>query len=681
LGEQTVTDPTTQPTDASFRELDAPNLSQLRPYVVNLNQGKFSDEGSYSTAPTDVDDIFAVHLPKFLESRGNRRVPIVVWAHGGLIDETKGLAIARGQIAWWLSNGIYPLHFVWESGMLDALRTVVGDYFATRDVADYTSDPVIEHLVRPIGSRVWLAMKQSARMASGADGGAKYVADRLAAFIQSRPDSVSIHAVGHSAGSIFHSHFIPAALTAGVPSFTTASFLAPAINVADFSSTLHGLIGPDDGIDRLSLFTMRRELERDDSCLRVYRKSLLYLVSRALEDRRDTPLLGLEDSLRGSPEMRELFRISERTRERDLQPPRAEVIWSLTTDGPAGSRSASTTHGGFDNDKTTMESVAFRILSANDGAAPAEIKPFPPGLVEPARSLWVDAGAVPTMSTADYRPPAPASVVGVHGDSSRKFALCIGINGYPRHPLSGARADAEQWANQLAGLGYSVETLFDGQATRAAMHAALVKLVSDKVPGDVVVFQYAGHGTSVPDDVFANVPGFDNEFDSRDEALCPVDFEGGGLLLDDEIARIIAQHLDPRVNLTGFLDCCHSGSAFRGGDPRAGEKPGLVARYIRFYPEMISAENLAPRTPRSALPQVTSHVMFSACRDNEKAYESDGQGHFTMHASKALRIPNLTNKQFEAEVTKLFDRDSRQHPGLQSFEPQAENRQFLAPIV
>jgi hypothetical protein len=96
---------------------------------------------------------------------------------------------------------------------------------------------------------------------------------------------------------------------------------------------------------------------------------------------------------------------------------------------------------------------------------------------------------------------------------------------------------------------------------------------------------------------------------------------------------------------------------------------------------MISAENLAPRTPRSALPDVTSHVMFSACRDNEKAYESDGKGHFTTHASKALRTPNLTNKQFEAEVTRLFPRDSRQHPGLQFFEPQAENRQFLAPIV
>jgi hypothetical protein len=412
-------------------ELTAEDVSSLRPYVINLTQGKFSDDGAYSTTPTHVDDIFTKHLPDFIEATGERRTPVVVWAHGGLIDEAKGLAIARSQIDWWLANGVYPIHFVWESGLLDALRLIVKDYLSARDIlsagdlADYISDPAIEHLARPIGSRLWLAMKQSAQLASAAEGGARYTAEKLAEFVETRRDTVTLHAVGHSAGSIFHSHFIPAALHAGVGSFATANLLAPAINIEDFTANLSGLIGSERGIAQLAVFTMRRKLERADNCMRVYQKSLLYLISRALESRRGVPILGLEDSLRAAPAMRELFGITERPpRRAGVALPSAELIWSESADGPDGCRTTSISHGGFDNDKATMESVAFRILHANDQNFPGQVVPFPADLEDGARALWSDASALrPGIA------PTSGSCAAVNVVATQPATPSIGQNG------------------------------------------------------------------------------------------------------------------------------------------------------------------------------------------------------------------------------------------------------------
>ena len=49
--------------------------------------------------------------------------------------------------------------------------------------------------------------------------------------------------------------------------------------------------------------------------------------------------------------------------------------------------------------------------------------------------------------------------------------------------------------------------------------------------GDVVLIQFAGHGTFVKD-----LDG--DEADKFDEALCPVDFHAGSLILDDDLAPI-----------------------------------------------------------------------------------------------------------------------------------------------
>ena len=70
-----------------------------------------------------------------------------------------------------------------------------------------------------------------------------------------------------------------------------------------------------------------------------------------------------------------------------------------------------------------------------------------------------------------------------------KKALCIGINDYPgtQNDLSGCVNDANDWAAELGSHGYTVTKMLDGQATHAAMTAAIGSLIKSAVNGDTLV--------------------------------------------------------------------------------------------------------------------------------------------------------------------------------------------------
>ena len=148
-----------------------------------------------------------------------------------------------------------------------------------------------------------------------------------------------------------------------------------------------------------------------------------------------------------------------------------------------------------------------------------------------------------------------------------KNALCIGINDYPGtgSDLSGCVNDARDWAAALTARGFSVTTLLDAQATKAAMVSAMGGLISHAAPGSTVVITYSGHGTWVPDQN-------GDEADGRDEGLCPWDIAQGKVLLDDEIAQLFAKR-PTGVRVLLISDSCHSGSVTRDANdiPAPGE--------------------------------------------------------------------------------------------------------------
>jgi hypothetical protein len=647
-------------------------LDTLRRHVINLRMGRYSEDGLLSTTPADVEAIFHEHLSPWVLSRpGNAGpAPVVLFAHGGLVAESAGLSIARKHVAWWLRNGVYPIYFVWETGFFETIgqllertrRQASGDGEGQRGFGtDWLSDPLIEEAVRALQTpRIWGGMKASARLASAPGGGATDVAEHLGNLWKDLQGRLSLHAVGHSAGSIFHAHFLPACARAGIR-FDSLQLLAPAVTCEEFKDQVLPLVGSH--VDRVTLFTMRKDFEKQDDTAKIYRKSLLYLVSEACEPERKTPILGLEVSLRDDPALKEFFGLGAPA----AAAAAGEVVWSKSAVSDGRSASESTTHGGFDDDPATMNSVVRRILGRADadaieryqgadasrGLHAGPLVDWPEPLANPPRTS-VPAG--PVVAPAS---PIPAAVAAASGGGRRR-AVCIGIDSYPNNPLACCVADAALWSQTLRGFGYEIAAyVTNGDATRQRIVDELRRLLRESRAGDNLVFQFAGHGTKV-DDLDGDEPW--------DTALCPVDFDSGAFLIDDDIADEL-KNLPGGVQMTFFLDCCHSGTGTRfavgPGGPRERSiyaTPRLQAAHRSFRAGEPRASGRAGSRNGSPMREVT----FSACLVHEVALEVDGQGEFTRRAHEVIRkgVAGLTNGSFQDAVLQAFGPGARQQPQL-----------------
>ena len=78
--------------------------------------------------------------------------------------------------------------------------------------------------------------------------------------------------------------------------------------------------------------------------------------------------------------------------------------------------------------------------------------------------------------------------------------------------------------------------------TKENIKAGIEWLVDEAIAGDSLLFYYSGHGSRVPN---TN----DREKDGYDEALCLVDMDQNGLLVDDELNEILVQPLAAGVQL------------------------------------------------------------------------------------------------------------------------------------
>ena len=659
-------------TTASAREtgLTRDQLVAMHPYVINIPDGKLGDGtpslptsvDDFRTVRADVDALFETHLPAFLEGRDNA-VPLVIWAHGGLVPKESGLRIAHQQVEWWKANGAFPVHFVWETGLAGSLWDAVKDSLPGRGrgMVEELFDKAVEEVVRgvPASRATWGAMKTTAALANEKDrGGAWYFATKLGAFAKANPGAVTVHAVGHSAGSIFHSHLVPQLLAAGVPAIGSLELLAPAVRVAEFKDRVlrKSVL---ERIDRLALFTMSEVHEKQDTCIGVYGKSLLYLIRASLEKEEKAEILGLQECLRRDDDLAKLFRQPGATAQ-------GEVMWSVTVGGGPFSSTRSKTHGGFDNDDWTMNSLARRILDREDLARTWPAK---------TRGRDLDDGLWPSREEAFAYIDSRSTAVGAE---PRRRALCIGIDSYPgKDRLEGCVADAKAWQAAFEEAGFSVQLLTNRQATRERMVEMIKDLVVSSRAGDVLALQYAGHGTTV-EDLDQDELEEDRGRNLVDEAICPVDFSQGNLLIDDDLGEIW-DLLPDGVSLTMFFDSCHS-----GGNQRAVlEVP--TARNAR--PRLVRLSSRAAAAYRRKRGKQRAHttsrdhergVFFGACQPDEVAWESNGQGDFTRRAVPLLReaLTGSSNQEFFEKVLAAFGEDRRQTPVL--LPPGLTSRPLLA---
>ncbi len=307
---------------------------------------------------------------------------LAIYAHGGLNDEQGSIQRIRTLAPYFDANGIYPLFLTWKTGAIETLSDIIQDQLQriprpdgglddlidrVKDAAAEALDRTIEVVVGPAVKPIWSQMKQNAAGSVQQGHGGDLIAAALLDLKKSVP-GVEIHLIGHSAGSILLGYLLDL-LDPKKQTIASCSLYAPACTVAFaldhyVAAARKGLL--DKSAFHIHLLSEKREL---DDIVGPYQKSLLYLVSRALESDHKMPILGLEKAF--DPRSNKDWH--DRTQPPAL--PRWQAFWGAAnpnlhvvdskqvSTGPLGS-SIKASHGCFDNDAATIEATLARILGS-----------------------------------------------------------------------------------------------------------------------------------------------------------------------------------------------------------------------------------------------------------------------------------------------------------------------------
>jgi hypothetical protein len=247
---------------------------------------------------------------------------------------------------------------------------------------------------------------------------------------------------------------------------------------------------------------------------------------------------------------------------------------------------------------------------------------------------------------------------------ANKYALCIGINDYPgtNSDLAGCVNDANDWATALTNQGFTAATLLDAAATGKGMRDAIKAVISKAKSGDMVVVQYSGHGSFVPDDD-------GDEPDGTDECLCPHDIMTKGVITDDELFDLYSAKKFG-VKLIMISDSCHSGTVAKFAPistPPTTKANNPPTRKVRFMPPRVflSTKEAAPLGLRrrfrvSSPPGRYASLLLSGCQDTEYSYDAYFEGRpngaFTYVALDCLKaLPaNATYKQWHNAIRRVL---------------------------
>lgn len=260
------------------------------------------------------------YIKKWLNKSDKNR-KIIIYAHGGLNNEEDSINRVRVMAPYFKENDIYPLFVTWKTGFLESISNQIEDkihdIFFDAGISpsgarakgilsklQESIDRSIENFSKKIVVKgVWSEMKENAKFASDravpgypqhghTKPGSMVILARELEKLKNE-FGCEVHLVGHSAGSILFGHWLDE-LTKRELAVESLTLYAPACTV-EFANK-HYIKACEKNIiskDKMFIHMMDDERERADS-VAVYKKSLLYLVSRALEDIHKTPLLGME---------------------------------------------------------------------------------------------------------------------------------------------------------------------------------------------------------------------------------------------------------------------------------------------------------------------------------------------------------------------------------------------------
>jgi hypothetical protein len=323
---------------------------------------------------------------------------VAIYGHGGLNDRAAGVQRARILGPWLAANGIYPLFVVWQTGFLesakDILESAVEKLFMPSEAVEgwalqklnEMKDRAFEVFARDAGIKaIWENMKNRAAGSVSPDGGLTAVAQFMGRIMARQDKPPKLHLLGHSAGAILQGHFL-SAMARNSLSAASIHLWAPACNV-EFATETYGAAFANGTASPGTTFigVLSDANERDDPCVpALYSKSLLYLVSRALEAEHKTPVLGMarvwpkwdkqdDTFMRGYGEQLKAWRSASRNTRLDPPIVKPEVA---TLHEPNNVETIDANHGSFDNNVDVVNSAIERIIGRKPKLPVTDLRGF-----------------------------------------------------------------------------------------------------------------------------------------------------------------------------------------------------------------------------------------------------------------------------------------------------------------
>ena len=343
-------------TEAEFGRR-APKRMEIAGHFAHFDDGRFEEHGDYWTCPHDI----AQTVERIKESKRDYK-HLLIYVHGGLNSPKASARRIAALKEGFKRNGVYPFHIMYDTGLAEELGDAVSRAFTTaehraegffgrmKDKIIEQTDRMVEDILRKPVTPLWDEMKRGARLPfeTHADGlpGDGIEAMKVMA-VGLKETGMKIHLAGHSTGGVLIGHLLAAADSFGWDDLiSTCTLFAPACTIDFYEQHYAPRLGRNatgTRLPRLDIYNLSEKAELDDSVAGVYRKSLLYLVSRAFERDVDKPILGMQ-------------RYSK-----DLK---SRAGLNLIYSNSRNKVSRSTSHGGFDNDVYTLNSMLGAILGS-----------------------------------------------------------------------------------------------------------------------------------------------------------------------------------------------------------------------------------------------------------------------------------------------------------------------------
>lgn len=248
---------------------------------------------------------------------------------------------------------------------------------------------------------------------------------------------------------------------------------------------------------------------------------------------------------------------------------------------------------------------------------------------------------------------------------AKGISLHIGLNFVdPRHyqgwngELNACIADARDMRKLAKKNGFTGNNmLLDGQATAAAVTAAIGDASKELSRGDIFFLTYSGHGGQVRD-----TNGDEKDNDRMDETWVLFDRQ----LVDDELYNLWSK-FKTGVRILALSDSCHSGTVtrdipvFLGAGPRPRAMPRPVGVAVENANRELYGDIQKNTAGTERIKVKASVLLLSGCMDNQTSMDGDSNGAFTGMLKKIWN-----GGRFTGNYRKLRDKIVAQMPSTQT---------------